>query len=444
MSYKDLCAAVLLNIASFVIGDEFRDHDDDRSLKRARTEEFDSDSSVESIPEYYSDIDASSEEDARSVDVSDGYAWDCYLDRKHDRQGERHNRRERALGNLRDKEQRYRNWSQKIDMDMKKAKQDAQSIVSMMCVCKDWRKELSVGGDAYANKKLWKSLVRNLFPPEPGLGGICIDNILEKRGYSSFSIFQLMVKISLANDAISAQTASALEGVNLEEILVFVEFEFKSRYGTKYYKGFGEIGDDQILRVKIPKFGDLVENKCHKWSKDAKGCLQEEWNSRNRKYEEKWTASSEEHCKFPVANIFVIVPSKKCNTADTSIEFNVMEIYSGKPKWFHSGDCWERFGDEASEFVANLFGKNYLSACDNECVLVYEYYDCNGPYSDKQEEQILENKDEYVSEEDSFSCDETLFAKLRKEDLMDFLLGSGEQYTTDVPCFDHCNSDDDY
>ena len=40
LGYKDLCPAVLFNIASFVTGDVFRDLDDERSLKRPRTEEL--------------------------------------------------------------------------------------------------------------------------------------------------------------------------------------------------------------------------------------------------------------------------------------------------------------------------------------------------------------------------------------------------------------------
>lgn len=292
----------------------------------------------------------------------------------------------------------------------------ALSVITIMGVCKDWRRELSAGGDSYANKK-WKALVRNLFPPEAGLDGICIDNILEleKRGYSFFSIFQLMVKISRANDAkastdksrrgkkkVRAQIASALEGVDLKDVNIFMEFQFKSRYGTNNYAGFVGTGGDQLVRVKLPNFGDLVEKKGRDWSR------------------------SKMRCELPVANIFVIVPSKKSNAADLPIGFEVLKIYGGKPEWCKncSSDL-DEYGDAAGKFVASLFGKNYLTACRNECIVVYHYEDCKGAYSDSQ----IEYKDEFWSDEDD--CDETMLTRLRKEDLKDFLLGSGVEYTTD-------------
>ncbi len=417
LGYKDLCAAILLNIASFAIGDTFCDLDlDNDCLKRPRIEEFDSDSETDSIPETWSDIDEESDEDGRTVDIDDGFAIDDWYERQGGRQGERHFRRERALENLRDKYRRCREWRQQLDLDAKKAKQDAQSVVTIMSVCKDWRKELSVGGDSYANKKLWKALVRNLFPQEAGFGGICSDNILEKRGYSFFSIFQLMVKISRANDAegsadksrrgrkkLRAQMTSALAGVDLEDVIIFMEFEFKSSYGTKHYAGFGGVGVDQIVRVKVPKFGDLVEKKSRAWAKSD--------------------------CELPIANIFVLVPSKESTAADlpscNSSTLEVLKIYGGQPEWCKHDYEYEDdvYGEEAGEAVASLFGKNYLTAYGDKCIVVYHYEDCNGAYSDSMREHVLENKDEYWAEEDYCGCDETMLTRLRIEDLKDFLLG---------------------
>ena len=114
LGYKDLCPAVLFNIASFVTGDAFRDLDDERSLKRPRTEEFDSDSDTDLIPETYSDIEKSSDDDRNDVDVNDGMAFDDWMERRWDREGERHFRRERALERLRDKERRNKEWRQKM------------------------------------------------------------------------------------------------------------------------------------------------------------------------------------------------------------------------------------------------------------------------------------------------------------------------------------------
>jgi hypothetical protein len=272
LGYEDLCAAVLLNIASFAIGDKSLDLDD-HGLEQSPAGEFDSDSETEEIPDTYSDIEESSDEDRRTVDWMDGMEFDLWMDRQYGREGERHRRRERAKEILRNKSQRCRDLRQKLKLDLSKSKQDARSIVNMMGVCKQWRNELSLGGDSYANKYLWKTLVRNLFPPSPGGGGLCMDNILEKRGYSFFSIFQLMVKISLAKDASGshrdkkqkrAQTAVEevdLEEVDLEEVVIFMEFQYNSRYGTKSYTGFGGMDNDRILRVKVPRFGDVVEKK---------------------------------------------------------------------------------------------------------------------------------------------------------------------------------------
>ena len=133
-------------------------------------------------------------------------------------------------------------------------------------------------------------------------------------------------------------------------------------------------------------------------SKDAKGCLEKECTSGNRKYKETWTDMSEESCKFPVANIFVIVPSKKSkaiNAAVAPIEFKVLKIYRGKPKWRQNYDP-EVYGDEAGQFMADLFGKNCLTAYANECVVVYEDGEfCNGAYSDSQKEFMRRNCEEY-------------------------------------------------
>ena len=222
IGYKDLCAAVLFNIASFALGD--LSLLDDPSIKQAAVEDFDSDND-ETIPETYSDIEESSDEDGQNVDVDDGFEFDDYWERRYDREAERHFRREhQARDNLLAKDRRFRAWRQKMNQDLSKAKRDVKSIIIMMSVCSDWRKELSLGGDSYVND-MWKNFIRRLHPPGPGLGGICIDNILENRGYSFFSIFQIMVRITLFEDRNNSRSikrqkrAEELEGIALEAIL---------------------------------------------------------------------------------------------------------------------------------------------------------------------------------------------------------------------------------
>lgn len=440
--YGDLCAAVLLNIASFAIGDTSRDLDD-RCLEQSPADEFDSENDR---PETYSDIEQSSDEDRRNVDVNDGMAFDDWMDRRYEREGERHSRRERAQ----DKLERCRDWCQKLKLDLSKTKQDALSIINMMGVCKQWRKELSLGGDSYANKYLWKALVRNLFPLSPGGGGLCMDNILEKRGYSFFSIFQLMVKISLAKDASDShrdkkqkRAQTALEEVDLEEVVIFMEFQYNSRYGAKSYTGFGGMDNDRILRVNVPRFGDVVEKKRRKWSKDAADCFERVLKSGSRRYENEWTDSSERSCIFPLASIFVIVPSKK-SSADLPLDFSVFKIYSGKPKWRRLNNDNDSYGEAAGEVIADLFGNNYLTAYGNIVTVLYDSENgCHGAYSDWQKEYILENKEEYYLEDDD--SDDAMFTRLREEDVKGFLLGSGVQYTKDAPYHESdCESDCDY
>jgi hypothetical protein len=90
-----------------------------------------------------------------------------------------------------------------------------------------------------------------------------------------------------------------------------------------------------------------------------------------------------------------------------------------------------------------LFGNNYLTTYGNFVAVVYEEHGCDGAYSDSQEELILENKEEYYLEEDD--CDEAKFARLREEDVKDFILGSGVQYTKYAPYHESdCESDCDY
>ncbi len=225
-----------------------------------------------------------------------------------------------------------------------------------------------------------------------------------------------MVKISRANDAkgsantttsnhdrkkVRAQMASLLEGVDLEDVIIFMEFQFKSSFA-----GFGGISADQLVRVKVPNFLDFVGKKGHDWSR------------------------SKMRCEVPHANIFVIVPSKKSNATDLPIGFKVRKIYGGKPEW--SKNCsydLEEYGDAAGLFVASLFGKNYLTAAyGSKCIVVYHYEDCKGAYSDCHKEY----KAEFWSEDED-DCDdyEAMLTRLRSEDLKDFLLGSGDKYTTD-------------
>lgn len=62
---------------------------------------------------------------------------------------------------------------------------------------------------------------------------------------------------------------------------------------------------------------------------------------------------------------------------------------------------------------------------------MYDYENgCHGAYSDSQKEYIYDNKDEYFEEDDS---DEAMLARLREEDVKDFILGSRSQYTNLSP-----------
>ena len=292
-----------------------------------------------------------------------------------------------------------------------------------------------------------------------------MDNILEQRGYSFFTIFQIMIKISLAEhsrdshrDKRQKKSHPNLMWAALEDVIAFIEFRYNSGYGIKRFTGFGGMNEDQIIRVKVPKFGDLVKKKHNKWSKDARRLFKtetisnssrkyrqkwSEWGFSSReyivqncgsKYDHEWTARSEQKCTFPAASIFAILPSKV--STDVPLEFEVFKIYSGKPKWLRNEDEqeYERFGDEAGDFIAHLFGKNYLTAYSNECAVVYDYELCHGAYSDAHEEYIQENKNDLFGE-DAFDSDETMFTMLRQDDAQDFFHGSDSKYTITEPYY---------
>ena len=81
--------------------------------------------------------------------------------------------------------------------------------------------------------------------------------------------------------------------------------------------------------------------------------------------------------------------------------------------------------------VPDVTCHNVVCQLTAQCVVVYDYENgCHGAYSDPQKEYIYDNKDEYFEEDDS---DEAMLARLREEDVKDFILGSRSQYTNLSP-----------
>lgn len=454
---------------------------------------FSVDDSDEEQPVSYSDIEAESGDDADGVDVDDGMAFDDYMERRWDRQGDRYFRQQDAVRRRRERSQRADERKEQLRLARSRAKEDARAVVAMAGVCHAWRREMcdEQPGEKSCDELLWRPLYKKMF--HPSMTGLCDGNVLEKMGYSFFSMFQLMVKIeNLQGDVkdprlqATKNARTTLKKTNLEDIMFVFKFGYNGQYGKRCFMGIGRMNHEQVVDVKMPNFGSICEEKRLKWWKEAHSICNKRASTKKRKHDslygyctyrgfdehndndsdnsderwEKkaddliWTESSEKRSSFPSADIYAVLPPNcdACDSASSeksedsgsdnddsdessdedngdnadaacaSNTFSVVKIYQGKPKWKRAetdGLEGYEFGPEICEeaIIAHLFGSKYLTADDTSVMVVHS--EPNGAYSKEQEEWLKEN---YGEEEDYFSDEKMI--ELRKQDIMEFLLGS--------------------